>query len=114
MGNGYLNDYQQKNSKSNKSNTKIILLRHKDSGYKRHVKLGFSWTALFFGALVPLFRGHIKWFFIYLIGSLITLGIFWLVFPFFYNREYIRYLLENGYKPASRRAQKKLKKADML
>ena len=63
------------------------------------VKVGFSWTMLFFGVLVPLIRGDVKWFFLSLVISGCTLGIGWLVFPFVYNKIYIKGLLEKGYKP---------------
>jgi hypothetical protein len=34
-----------------------IQLKHKDSGLLKEPKIGFSWTTLFFGLFVPLFRG---------------------------------------------------------
>lgn len=67
-------------------------------GQIKIVKDGFSWTTLFFGVLVPLFRGDFKWFLIMLIGSMCTLGLAWLVFPFIYNKYYIEDLIANGYK----------------
>lgn len=67
-------------------------------GQVKIVKDGFSWTTLFFGVLVPLFRGDFKWFLIMLIGSMCTFGLAWLVFPFIYNKYYIEDLIANGYK----------------
>lgn len=67
------------------------------NGVRKEVKKGFSWTMLFFGVFVPLFRGDFKWFFIILLVSFITGGISWLVFPFFYNKLYLNDLLNNGY-----------------
>lgn len=32
-----------------------------DAGVMRKAPVGFSWTMLFFGPLVPLFRGDLKW-----------------------------------------------------
>lgn len=67
-------------------------------GQVKIVKEGFSWTMLFFGALVPLFRGDLKWFVISLIAGLCTFGLSWLVLPFIYNKYYIEDLIKNGYK----------------
>lgn len=70
------------------------------AGQIKQVKYGFSWTFFFFGALVPLFRGDIKWFFIAIIIAFFTFGISHFVFMFIYNRLYLRDLLNGGYKPA--------------
>lgn len=67
-------------------------------GQVKIVKEGFSWTMLFFGALVPLFRGDLKWFVISIIAGLCTFGLSWLVLPFIYNKYYIEDLIKNGYK----------------
>ena len=48
------------------------LLMENEFGSKKVVKIGFSWTVFFFGSLVPLFRGDLKWFFIMLIASPLT------------------------------------------
>jgi len=86
-----------------------VVLRHYASGHEITCKKGFSWTTLFFGALVPLFRGDLKWFFIMLITNLIvaalTFGfgliVTWVVFAFIYNNRYIRDLGKKGYIEAS-------------
>lgn len=70
------------------------------TGIIKQVKLGFSWTMLLFGIFVPLVRGDFKWFLITLLVSVITCGIAWLVFPFIYNKIYIKELLEKGWLPA--------------
>lgn len=69
-------------------------------GMVKQVKLGFSWTMLFFGIFVPLLRGDLKWTFISLILVIITSGFAWLILPFFYNRLYIKDMLEKGWYPA--------------
>ena len=66
-------------------------------GVTKEVKKGFSWTMLFFGVFVPLVRGDWKWFLISLIAGFVTVGISWLIFPFFYNKIYLNELLEKGY-----------------
>ena len=62
------------------------------------VKEGFSWTMLFFGIFVPLYRGDWKWFLIILIANIFTYGWASVVFAFIYNKIYINDLLEKGYK----------------
>ena len=68
-----------------------------EHGVTKEVKKGFSWTMLFFGIFVPLARGDWKWFLISLIAGFVTVGISWLIFPFFYNKIYLNELLEKGY-----------------
>lgn len=71
---------------------------HKDL---KEVKVGFSWTTFFFGAFPALFRGDWKWCLIMLGVALVTCGISWLVFPFIYNKLYLKDLITKGYQPAS-------------
>ena len=67
-------------------------------GQVKIVKEGFSWTMLFFGIFVPLYRGDWKWFLIILIANIFTYGWASVVFAFIYNKIYINDLLEKGYK----------------
>lgn len=78
-----------------------IQLKHSTSGVFKEAKIGFSWTSLFFGCLVPLFRGDFVWAILYAIITPITFFVFWLIFPFIYNRIYIKGLLEKGYFPSN-------------
>lgn len=89
-----------------------------DSGVRKEVKLGFSWTVLFFGFFVPLFRNDFKWAAIMFAAALISprliatayqvnigpimidivpfsVGI---VFAYIYNKIYAKSLLKDGYK----------------
>ena len=75
---------------------KIVL--QNEAGLRKEVKQGFSWTTLFFGGLVPLFRGDLKWFFIMVILSFPTFGISWLIMPFIYNKKYTESLMMKGFK----------------
>lgn len=75
-------------------------LKQNQTGAVKQVKLGFSWTTLFFGFFVPLFRGDVKWFLIMIIVPLVTVGIAWIIFPFIYNKIYIKDLIDKGYIPA--------------
>ena len=76
-----------------------IRLRHATSGMVKECKVGFSWTTLFFGIFVPLVRGDIKWMLVMLVVGILTFSLSWLVFPFVYNKIYIKALLEKGYVP---------------
>ena len=76
-------------------------MKHARSGLLRDCPLGFSWTNLFFGCFVGLFRGWYAFFFAHLATALLTLGLSHLVFPFFVNRAYIKHLIDVGYIPSS-------------
>jgi hypothetical protein len=78
----------------------VIRLKHAQSGLIKEVPAGFSWTTLFFGAFVPLFRGDLKWFFIFIVISIFTFGLAWFVIPFIYNKIYLKELLQKGFVPA--------------
>ena len=73
----------------------VLLTR---DGVIKEAPTGFSWTTLFFGFFPALIRGDLKWGLIILIAAAVT-GISWLIFPFFYNKLYIKELLKKGYKP---------------
>ncbi|GIP33362.1 DUF2628 domain-containing protein [Paenibacillus sp. J2TS4] len=80
-----------------------------ESGLTKEVKVGFSWTTLFFGFFPALFRGDLKWAAIMFIISAafgaFTLGfgawVSGIVFSFIYNKIYIKGLIEKGYRPAN-------------
>ena len=74
-----------------------VILRN-DVGMVKECKVGFSWTTMFFGLFVPLIRGDIKNALIMGVLSLLTFGLSWLIFPFTYNKMYIKGLLKQGFK----------------
>ncbi|QGX01215.1 hypothetical protein [Streptococcus ruminicola] len=91
-------------------------------GEIKEVKVGFSWTTLFFYCFVPLFRKDWKWLGI-MIGSIIaglmlttilnidanvSLGLN-IAFAVLYNNCYINDLLAKGWTPASEIDEKILK-----
>ena len=78
----------------------IVRLKN-DIGMVKEAKVGFSWTNLFFGAFVPALRGDWKYAAIMVVCSRITCGLSTLVFPFVYNKMYIKDLLMKGFLPAS-------------
>jgi len=69
-----------------------------DSGLVRQVKVGFSWTAFFFGGLVFFFRGMSSQGLIWVILSLITFGLSNLYLMFAINKMTAHHYLEKGYK----------------
>ncbi len=75
----------------------VACLENSHTGQKREAPIGFSWTNLFLGFFVPLSRTDWKWAAIQFFAALITAGLCWLVFPFLYNRLYLRDLLNNGF-----------------
>ena len=68
-------------------------------GMTKPVKIGFSWTMLFFGFFVPLIRGDVKWTIISLLLAFFTFGLSWLVLPFIYNKIYVKEMFEKGWIP---------------
>jgi len=66
--------------------------------------IGFSWTVLFFGFFVPLFRGDWAWSLVMLLVGILTGGIANIIFAFTYNKNYTRKLLERGFLPVERQS----------
>lgn len=88
---------------------------------QKQVALGYSWTFLFFGWFVPLFRGDWKWFSITLAATIVigwfTAGVgAWVLsalFAGFYNKLSAKDLLEKGFEPADEFSTLALKKAGL-
>ena len=86
----------------------VITLRHSQSARLKKCPIGFSLTTFFFGLLVPLVRGDLKWAaIIFALGTIFGVPSFGFgvlgvhtVFAFYYNKIYIRNLLERGFVPA--------------
>ncbi|MXV36655.1 MULTISPECIES: hypothetical protein [unclassified Saccharibacter] len=75
-----------------------VLIRNAASGITRNGYIGFSWTYLFFGFLVPLIRGEILVAVLHAVLTAITGGFWQLFYCFFYNRHYMtRMLSDEGY-----------------
>ena len=74
-----------------------INIRHKESGISKNCFVGYSWTYFFFGFFVPIFRGEIAIGIFHLIFSIVTFGLFQLVMPFLYNKQYSTRLLTDGW-----------------
>mgnify|MGYP003324393575 CR=1 FL=1 len=74
-----------------------IQVRNKESGIEGRVFVGYCWTYFLFGFFVPIFRGEITVGLFHLILSLLTLGLFQLVMPFLYNKQYSIRLLTDSW-----------------
>lgn len=75
-----------------------MTVEHPETGIRKTAYVGFELGILFFGPLYPLFRGDFKWFFIMCAVDLFTLGLGFLIFPFIYNKIYLKELLKKGYR----------------
>lgn len=87
---------------------KAVLIRHAQSGLTRNGYVGFSWTYLFFGWFVPLFRGELGTAALHLLFSIFTLGLWQLIFCFIYNRQYMTRMLTGGWELADSDAKNQL------
>ena len=76
---------------------KKIKVKHTESGIQKNCFVGYSWTYFLFGFFVPIFRGEISIGVFHLIFSLVTFGIFQLIMPFLYNKQYSIRLLNNSW-----------------
>ena len=76
---------------------KKIILKHKDSGLSKTGFVGYCWTYFFFGFFVPIFRGEIGIGALHFLFSVVTFGLFQLIMPFLYNKQYTSRLLVSGF-----------------
>jgi hypothetical protein len=77
---------------------RAVLMKHPASGMMKKGYFGFSWTYLFFGWWVPLFRGEIGVAAIHLIFTLLTFCLWQIVMAFLYNKQYMtRMLVDKGF-----------------
>jgi hypothetical protein len=76
---------------------KKVLLRHRESGLVRNGYFGWSWTYQIFGWLVPVVRGEIVIAVMHLVFTIVTFGLFQIVMPFLYNKQYMTRLLTDGW-----------------
>ena len=74
-----------------------INIKHESSGMVKTGFYGFSWTYLFFGWIVPLFRGELGVGALHLLFTLLTGGLWQLIDSFLYNKQYMTRMLTNGW-----------------
>ena len=76
---------------------KKINLKHTNSSLNKPGFVGYCWTYFFFSFFVPIFRGEILIGVLHLIFSVVTFGIFQLVIPFLYNKQFTSRMLTSGW-----------------
>ena len=76
---------------------KKINLKHTNSGLNKPGYFGYCWTYFFFSFFVPIFRGEILIGVLHLIFSVVTFGLFQLVIPFLYNKQFTSRMLTSGW-----------------
>ena len=76
---------------------KKINLKHTNSSLNKPGYVGYCWNYFFFSFFVPIFRGEILIGVLHLIFSIVTFGIFQLVIPFLYNKQFTSRMLTSGW-----------------
>ena len=76
---------------------KKINLKHTNSSLNKPGYIGYCWTYFFFSFFVPIFRGEILIGVLHLIFSVVTFGLFQLVIPFLYNKQFTSRMLTSGW-----------------
>lgn len=76
-----------------------VQMTHTGTGDIKTIKVGVSWTVVFFGVWPLLFRGMTSNFFKFLFLNFVTLGIstIWLIFNL--NKKTAMYWFDRGYRP---------------
>ncbi len=74
-----------------------VLMKNDTTGHAKYVRPRISFTYLFFGSFVPLFRAHWSSFGICLILDIVSFGFGKLIYAFFINKTYINHLENKGY-----------------
>lgn len=74
-----------------------FILKNPRTGSIKAAPVGFSWTVLLFGFLVPVYRKDWLWAILMLILEIPTFGLASVPFAFFYNKIYIKSLFRRGY-----------------
>ena len=76
--------------------TRVALI-HPQTGLMKPGFYGFSWTFLFFGWFVPVFRGELFVGLLHLCITILTFGLWQFILAFLYNKQYMTRMLEKGY-----------------
>ena len=76
---------------------KRIQLINPETGLMKSGYYGFSWTFLFFGWFVPIFRGELFISLLHFVITVVTFGLWQVIIAFLYNKQYMTRMLEKGY-----------------
>jgi hypothetical protein len=76
---------------------KRVQLIQPETGLMKSGYYGFSWTFLFFGWFVPVFRGELLIGLLHLVITVVTFGLWQVIIAFLYNKQYMTRMLEKGY-----------------
>ena len=76
---------------------KRVQLINLETGLMKSGYYGFSWTFLFFGWFVPIFRGELFISLLHFVITVVTFGLWQLIIAFLYNKQYMTRMLEKGY-----------------
>ncbi len=76
---------------------KRVLLKHSQSHIVKNGYVGYCWPYFFLGWIVPIFRGEIGIGALHLILTLVTFGLFQIIMPFLYNKQFMTRHLTSGY-----------------
>jgi hypothetical protein len=74
-----------------------VIIKHEPSGLLKKGFYGYSWTYLLFGFFVPLFRGEIAIGLLHIILNIVTFGVFQVIMPYLYNRQFMTRQLTSGW-----------------
>ncbi len=78
-----------------------LILKNPNTGETKMAPVGFSWTTLFFGGFVSLFRTDWIMALVQFGVAIFTFGLSNIVFAFIYNKLYIKSLIfKEGFKAA--------------
>jgi hypothetical protein len=76
---------------------KKVVLKHTPSGLVKNGYYGFCLTYLLFGWMVPIFRGEVGIGALHLLFTVVSFGLFQVIMPFLYNKQYTTRLLTSGW-----------------
>ena len=76
---------------------KRVQLIQPETGLMKSGYYGFSWTFLFFGWFVPIFRGELFISLLHFVITIVTFGLWQVIIAFLYNKQYMTRMLEKGY-----------------
>jgi hypothetical protein len=74
-----------------------VALQHEQSRIVKYGYVGYSLTYLIFGWIVPIVRGEILIGVLHLVITFVSFGLFQLIMPYLYNKQYTTRLLTSGW-----------------